>query len=168
MASYIDSLSVLESSYDVAEILSLLRKLFNQHGLIFVPDTHVILHDHRSHEHEPEVVSSENEALKIIGSWPALGGTQYVFGKHMLSVFLYGTEDFKVDVITTSTASSPYVMEPQFKVHYDLLVTAIHNSVKAIRTIADRELLSPDSFWKEELVRVRENIFLGTYGMDLR
>lgn len=167
MASYYDSLSILKTSHDANEI-ALLGQRFDEHHMTFFPDTNVVFNDLNCEEREPEPAMSEDNALELIKNWPALGGSQYSFQGHMLSFFLYGTEDYRFDAIALSVPSRPYAMQSEFKRAFRALVTTIHTTFKAIRTVIDYELLSPDSFWKEELARVRNNVLKGTYEVDLR
>lgn len=167
MATYVDSISLLPGPCD-AEGISVLRHLLIRHGLTFLSETNVVFNDHQGQEREPEVVNSEGEALNLIESWPALGGTQYSLRNHVFVLFLYGTDDYKADAIATSVSSSAYMLQPEFKMAYHDLLTDIHASFHANRTIVDHELLSPDSFWKEEFLRVKNGVFVGEYLIDLR
>ena len=145
-----------------------LSPLLEQYGVVFIPGTTVIFNDFNGQEREPELVSSANEVLRLLGSWPSLGGTQFALQGQMLSLFLYGTKPSYVDAVTTSVSSTGYVLQPGFKTDYDKFLAALHSSFQAMRTIGNYELLSPDSFWREELSRVRSGSFLGSYPIDFR
>jgi len=128
----------------------------------------VIFNDFNDVEKEPEIATSEADAIDRLTSWPGLGGTEYEFAGQGLSLFLLGTKAGHVDALSLSVPSSAYLVNDPFREAYDGLIADLHRSLKAKRTISGGSLLSPGSWWTNELDRVRHNTFEGKYAVDLR
>jgi hypothetical protein len=168
MPRYVDSLSVLEKPRRAVDVVSILRSVLIKHGTDFSPHANVIFNDWQGREREPEVALSEEEAIKAILSWPALGGTEYNFSGHKLIVFLFATEAYCVDAISLSIISGNRMDDPKVKSDHEELIKDIHISLAAKRSLVEYELLSPNSFWIQEVERIRSGVFEGKYFMDLR
>jgi hypothetical protein len=168
MPRFVDSLSILAESREAEHAWRILSELFKAHQMTLAPGTCVIFNDHENLEREPEEVHSEGEALTHIINWPSLGGVEYGLAGHKVIVFTFGKGAHQVDVITVSTMVTPYMTRPKFKSRFDALVVDVHRALNASRTICDYEVLSPNSVWAEELARVRNGRFEGSYSVDLR
>jgi hypothetical protein len=168
MPSYVDSLVVFRQSENVAKVLMSISQLFSDAGLQFMPDTCVVFNNSDDNEREPVYVSSKEEAVKCIAAWPLLGGMEYYWGGRKIILFLQGLSEFSVDAVTISSMSSDYHNHPAIKAKYDEIVREVHDAFRAKRTISDIELLSPNSFWKQEVGRLIHNQFIGDYPIDLR
>ncbi|MBD2325967.1 hypothetical protein [Alkalinema sp. FACHB-956] len=168
MTSYIDTVLILGESVEAAVIFNQLSACFKESNVQFLTDTLVVFNDLNDQDKESEVVSSENQAIKKLLAWPVLGGIEYAFSRCKLSVFFWGIRNYYVDAITISLTTSSYLKDSQMQINYNQLIHKIHQSLQAKRTVSDYELLSPNSFWLEELHRIRNNIFEGQYRLDLR
>ena len=168
MSTHLDCLVVFEEPSKADHVCLELKQVFEEHHLTFLPDSNVIFNDWNGQEKEPLVSPSEEAAISAILSWPALGGTEYVFAGHRLTIFLFGLEDYRVDAISISTIAGNYGNGETDKSGFDELIQAIHRLLKAKRTLVDYELLSPNSFWIQEVKRVRDGRLEGEYLMDLR
>ena len=108
MPTHIQALSVLSESRKADEVFSDLGGLFRKRKITYSEETNVIFNDHDDEEREPELASSEEEAIKTILSWPALGGTKYSFVGNKIGLYLDGIDDYCVDAVTISIIDTPY------------------------------------------------------------
>jgi hypothetical protein len=168
MPRYLDTMVVLPEPTNAAGILTNLNGWLKARGILFAPDANVIFHDFENKEKEPEIASSEDDAISRILAWPGLGGTEYLLAGHRISVFLYGVKAYHADVITFSMNATAYGSNAAVQDAHKQFVAEIHTFLKAKRTIADFELLSPGSWLMQEVDRVRNEKFEGRYAVDLR
>jgi hypothetical protein len=168
MSKHLDCLVVLKEPHKADVVLSALKQLFTEYHLTFLPDSNVIFNEWNGQEKEALVSVSEEATIHAILSWPALGGTEYAFAGRRLIIFFFGLEDYFVDAVSISTLASNYENRERDNTDFDELIQAIHRLLKAKRTLLDYELLSPSSFWIQEVKRVREGKFEGEYLKDLR
>jgi hypothetical protein len=168
MPRLVSALSILPRSRRAAEVWHALGEVLRSHGAAFEPGTLVILNDHEGRDPEPEDAQSEEEAVSRILDWPTLGGVSFGFTRQYVTIFTFGELLYQADAITVSTMSKAYLLDADFKTSFDRLVADVHRATNASRTISEYELLSPDSFWIDELERVRAGRFEGSYAVDLR
>lgn len=168
MAQHTDALSILPEPRPAQELWRTLCETLRSHGAIFEPGTVVILNPHEDQDPEPEEARSEEEAIGRIVRWPALGGVRFGFDPQYVTLFTFGQQPHRADAITVSTLSRAYLLESAFTSRFDALVADMHRATQASRTISDFELLSPGSWWIDEVMRVRQGWFKGIYPVDLR
>jgi hypothetical protein len=168
MATRQDTLIILPDAIPAPALLSRVRQRFGVMGVEPSSEPLVIFNDFDGAEREPEIATSEADAIARLLSWPGLGGTEYEFADQSLSLFLLGTKVDRVDALSLSVPSSAYLLDERLREAYDLLVLDLHRSLRAKRTISGGNLLSPGSWWTKELERVRRDTFEGEYAMDLR
>jgi hypothetical protein len=168
MATRRDTLIILPEAIPAADLLSTLRQRFAVMGVEPSSEPLVIFNDFGGAEREPEVVTSESDAIARLLSWPGLGGTDYELAGHGLSLFLFGTKAGHVDGLSLSVPSSAYLFDERLREAHDRLAADLHHSLNGKRTISGGNLLSPGSWWLSELERVRRNTFEGEYELDLR
>jgi hypothetical protein len=168
MPSFVDALIVLKSSKSASEIVLALVDLLNHSQWSFPCETMVIFNDSNEVERQPATAASPEDGLRLVARNPSLGGIQVNLAGQKMSIFLYGLRDFSVSAISLSVLASGYLANPKLKESFNEFVRKVHHSLSATRTISDFELLSPDSFWKQEVTRLKEGIFQGDYLVDLR
>lgn len=168
MPTFIDAIVLLSSAKSAADVSTLLRQLLNDNHLSAPGDSMVVFNDHNGLERDPEYASSPQEALRLLAENPSLGGIQIDFAGQKASIVLYGLLPFSVNAISLSVRASAYLRNQRLKELFDSLIQQMHSSLSAKRTISDFELLSPDSFWRQEVARLKDNIFERDYLVDLR
>jgi len=168
MPTFIDAIVLLSSPKSASEVSTLLSHLLDEHKLSAPDDSMVVFNDHNGLERDPEYASSNQEALRLLAENPSLGGIQIDFAGQKVSIFLYGLMPFSVNAISLSVLASGYLSNQRLKELFDGLIQELHSSLSAKRTISDFELLSPDSFWRQEVARLKDDIFEQDYLVDLR
>ena len=168
MPTFIDAIVLLSSPKPAPEVLTLLNHLLDERQLASPGDSMVVFNDHKGLEREPEGASSPREAFRLLAENSSLGGIQINFAGQKLSIFLYGLMPFSVNAISLSVLASGYLSNQRLKELFDGLIQELHSSLSAKRTISDFEILSPDSFWRQEVARLKDDIFEQDYLVDLR
>ena len=132
------------------------------------PEVMIVFNDFDGVEQDPAFTNSVGDGLRVLAANPTLGGLQLPFLEHRLSVFLYGPGEFAVAALSFSLLGNGYSGDRIVRQGFDRLIRHLHRALDAKRTIADFDLMSPDSFWKEEAERVSKFVFAGAYSTDLR
>jgi hypothetical protein len=129
----------------------------------------VVFNDSQGMEREPEDATSEPDAIDRLVAWPGMGGTEYDIGSSdSLSVFFNGLNAANVDALSLSVRSKAFLFDPTVRSTFERLVFDLHRSFRSRRTISAADLLSPGTWWIEEVRRVRAGVYDGQYAIDLR
>lgn len=169
MATRQDALVILPRPRPIAEIIASTTACFAEVGIKPVLRPMVVFNDIRGEEREPEEAASWDDAMARVASWPGLGGTESeIGGGETLSLFFHGTEPGQVDAIGLSVRAKAYLLNQEVQSAYDRLTFDLHSLLGASRTIAGGDLLSPGTWWAQEVDRVRRDRYEGQYAIDHR
>ncbi|MCY1079504.1 hypothetical protein [Archangium lansingense] len=168
MPSYITAYAILPEPTKADQVLADFKRWRELSGVSCLEECNVIFNDSGDIEREPELVSSEEDGLNRLFEWPTLGGMGFSLSGHKIFVSFRGETPHHVDVITMSMNSKLYVFHPDIRRSFEETVARLHQIFKSKRTVVDYDLLSPASWLKKEVEKVRSGVFEGRYALDLR
>ena len=125
---------------------------------------------HRNQGDEPDVepVADAESAIKRIVQWPLLGTLDYAGPEGIVSISYLGESSIGLQCVMIS-AQQRSVDRTGSVVRYQELGAALHAELPAERTIMEWGLAAHGFRWMDEIERLRNGQFQGSYPLlDLR
>src|SRR4030095_9576717 len=123
MSNRQDTLIVLPEAIPASQLLTTVRQRFEVFRVHMCSEPLVVYNDFEGQEREPEIATSEQEAIHLLTSWPGLGGTEYDLADRTLTLFLLGTKAGLVDALSLSVSASDYMSDQRLQDAYDRLIS---------------------------------------------
>lgn len=135
-------------------------------GEIDVNNSLLILNDVGDEEFEPYYVDSSEKALETLSKWLTYGSVVY-FMPHATTVTYLGEfVNRLINAIAVSILEGVLSRgEPDMEYLYKKLAQHIHDDFSAKRTIMDWGIEYQGFDWREEITRLRNGVFEGSFSM---
>lgn len=145
------------------------HELLRQADILIADDSLLALHDTDTDEPWPEPVLDEAAALRSLIAWPTMGALDYASAEGMVSVEYHRTPGSDTLACVIISAMERAVERAGMLPHYQHLAARLHSGLNARRTILEWGLEMRGFRYEDELARLAEGEFSGTYPLlDLR
>lgn len=158
-----DKLPVKEAVYKTHQII------YDMGGSID-EDCMLILNDTEDVNPDIEYIENDEAALNTLVNWSALGAINYAMPDAIITVEYAGEAPFTVQAVRITIPDTIIFDKDgsESKDRYAFLANLLHESLRAKRTIVDWGLMYMGVYWKEEIERLNNGEYLGSYSVDLR
>ena len=131
-------------------------------------DSSFVLHEYGSEEPEVEPVTDVDGTLDQVSDWPTLGTIDYAGPEGIVSVSYLGEAGAGLQCVLIS-AQERSVERTNSIDRYQELGTALHDALRARRTVMRWGLEMHGFQWEQEVERLRRGVVEGSYPLlDLR
>lgn len=147
------------------------HEVFAELGGSLDEDSLLILNDTPDEEPEPEEIGDPAAALERLATWPTLGSIVYAMPEGMTTVtFQTKSDTCLVQSVSVSILEKAFEGGgQQSKARYLTLARKLHDKLHAKRTILEWGLEYGGFRWREEIERLKEGAFAGTFDLfDLK
>lgn len=171
MSESYEVLVLIPEKLPVKEVVYKTHQVISEMDGCIDEDCMLILNDTKDVSPDIEYIYNDEVALDKLVNWPALGGINYATPDAIITVEYAGEfAAFTVQAIRITIPDTIIFNEngSQSKDRYAALASILHKSLKAKRTIVDWGLMYRGIYWKEEIERLNNGEYLGSYFVDLR